>query len=113
MNNARVAGQSRRVNRTDSRVEREENIMKTVKTDIPLGDGKAQVGNTRGFKRWMSTRNEGVTVETTITVTLTCGQTLNEIHTAIDKAGQIAEDEVLEAMDRMGIHFKNFQRENE
>lgn len=95
----------------DSRVEREENIMKEVKTELPLGDGKAQISNTRGFKKWVSTREEGLTVETTITVSLTCGQTLEEVHAAIDKAGQIAEDEVLEAMDRMGVHIKRFRSE--
>ena len=91
MNKANYSGVSRFCNRTDDR-ELERKVMRgTKETDIPLGDGKAQVAVTRGFKEWCSTYGGGLTVEATVTVNLTCGQSSKEIEDAAECAGDMAE----------------------
>ena len=76
--------------------------------DLPLGDGKASVSATRGFKNWFSTREAGMTVEATVTVTLTCGQTRAAISDAVSAAGNMAEILAVEGCEEMGLHIDKF-----
>ena len=76
--------------------------------DLPLGDGNAKVGAQRGFKCWFSTREAGLTVESTVHVTITCGQSESEIRAAAENAGHLAEMMALEGNDEMGLHLDAF-----
>lgn len=76
------------------------------KTDIPTGDGNANVNVTRGLKTWFSTREAGMTVESTVSVQLTCGQSEEEIRDAAEEAGRIAEGLALDGSEEMGLHLE-------
>lgn len=84
-----------------------------VETDIPLGNGKASVIATRGVKNWFSTREQGVTVESTMAVQITCGQSEGEIRRAGDTASQLAMEmaqDGLEAMDAYIVALRSSSR---
>lgn len=85
--------------------------MGTRPTDIPLGDGKAGVTVTRGFKSWFSTREAGLTVESTVAVSVTCGQSIAEIEDATIRAGDLAEGLASGGMADMGFHLKKVPQE--
>lgn len=80
-------------------------------TDIPVGDGKAGVSIARGLKTWFSTREAGMTVESTVQVQLTCGQSENEIKAAAEEAGRLAELLALEGSEEMGLHLDTFMKD--
>lgn len=58
--------------------------------------------STRGFKRWISENDRNVsyggTVEATVAVEVTCGQSIEEIHRAAQETGTIAEIEADKAV---------------
>lgn len=80
--------------------------MGTRETAIPVGDGKAEVGVTRGLKTWFSTREAGMTVESTVYVKLTCDQSEDGIRAAAEEASIIAENLALEGSEEMGMHLE-------
>jgi hypothetical protein len=71
-----------------------------------LGNGGAVVCNTRGFKKWASTRESGLTVEATVSVTLTCNQDQNTIDQAAALAGGMAEHHAREGITEMNQYFE-------
>ena len=75
-------------------------------TDIPMGDGNANVSVTRGLKTWFSTREAGMTVESTVSVQLTCDQSEDGIKEAAEEAGRLAETLALEGSEEMGLHLE-------
>jgi hypothetical protein len=95
-----------KTNRTDQREVGKTIAAGSVETDIPAGDGKAEVGVTRGLKTWFSTREAGMTVESTVYVQLTCGQSEAEIKAAAEEAGRLAESLALAGSEEMGLHLE-------
>lgn len=83
---------------------------KIEKTTIPLGDGKAQISQTRGFKHWFSTRNAGLTIEATVSVSITCGQSEREIEIALNEAGRIAKHHAVSGAEEMDIYIDDFEK---
>lgn len=79
--------------------------------ELPVGDGNANVSVTRGFKTWFSTREGGLTVESTVNVSVKCHQSEADIREAIEKAGVIAETEAISGSDEMGLHIDAFAKE--
>jgi len=86
-------------------------MKKREQMDLPLGDGKAKVGQTRGFKHWYSTREAGLTVEATISVYITCGQSEKEVDAAMEEAGRIAEKHAIMGVEEMDMHLDSFAKE--
>ncbi len=80
--------------------------MGTRETDIPIGNGKAGADAQRGLKTWFSTREAGMTVESTVRVRLTCGQSEGEIMEAGEEAGRLAEVLALAGSEEMGLHLE-------
>lgn len=110
MNKAKFMGKSRRFNKTDERVVGEKHHSGTKDTDIPVGDGKASVSPTRGVKEWFSDRDHGVSVESTMTVQITCGQSEEEIRAAAAKAGQLAMELAHDGLEDMGLYTQKLRR---
>lgn len=106
MSKATYQRTARKYNRTDHREVSKRVEMGTRETDIPCGDGKANVSVTRGLKTWFSTREAGMTVESTVEVRLTCGQSEAEIREAAEEAGRLAEGMALEGSEEMGLHLE-------
>ena len=73
--------------------------------DMDLGDGGAKICNTRGFKKWASNRDRGLTVESTVTVTLTCNQDKKTIKLCTRMAGVMAERHAREGIQEMNQYF--------
>lgn len=65
-------------------------INMTKEIDLPVGDGRSNVQATRGFKQWFSTRERGLTVESTVSVSAACGQSEAEILDAGAAVGELA-----------------------
>jgi hypothetical protein len=107
MNRATYNGVVRLYNRSDEREVARKVLMGTRDTNIPLGDGKAGVTVTRGFKSWFSSREAGLTVESTVAVSLTCGQNIAEIEDACAQAGLLAEGLASNGMSEMGFRMQN------
>lgn len=97
---------ARRYNRTDQREVERITDMGTRDMDLPAGDENASVSVTRGLKTWFSTREAGMTVESTVSVQLTCGQSESEIRDAAEEAGRLAESLALEGSEEMGMHLE-------
>lgn len=95
-----------KTNRTDQRQVKKQVVSGSMETDIPVGDGKAEVGVTRGLKTWFSTREAGMTVESTVYVQLTCGQSEKEVKEAAEEAGRLAESLALAGSEEMGLHLE-------
>jgi hypothetical protein len=95
-----------KTNRTDQREVGKSIVAGSEETDLPVGDGKAEVGVTRGLKTWFSTREAGMTVESTVYVQLTCGQSEAEIRAAAEEAGRLAESLSLAGSEEMGLHLE-------
>ena len=113
MPKANVTGVASLYSRTDG-LERKRLIVKgPIKTDIPIGDGKAGVTQTRGFKNWYSSRSEGLTVESTMSVSLTCGQSEEEIKKAAETASSIAEELAVAGLEEMGTYLDNFKKDTD
>ena len=96
----------RKFNRTDQREVERKMEMGTQNVDLPTGDENASVNVTRGLKTWFSTREAGMTVESTVSVQLTCGQSEGEIRDAAEEAGRLAESLALEGSEEMGMHLE-------
>jgi len=108
---ANISGTYRVWNRTDERELWRKNVKRNENTDLPLGDGKAQVSQTRGFKHWYSTREAGLTVEATVSVSIACGQSEREIDAAIEEAGRIAEKHAIVGAEEMDLHLDSFVKD--
>ena len=78
------------------------------KMDLPLGDGRASIAVTKGFKSWASSSNGGLTVESTVAVSLSCGQTETEIREAYENASILAESLSRDGMDEMRMYLDGF-----
>jgi hypothetical protein len=70
-------------------------------TDIPHGDGKADVTVGKEFKEWKSYDNGGFTVGASVSVKLSCNQDGESIENAAVTAGEFAEDMALGAIEEM------------
>lgn len=101
-------GTARVWNRTDSREIKRKVMAGTKKTSLPLGDSNARVSAQRGFKTWFSTREAGLTVESTVSVSIVCGQSEKEIQAAAEEAGRLAEKLSQEGSEEMGLHLDSF-----
>lgn len=105
-------GKAREVNRTDGgRVRREKDIHGTEVLLFDPGDEKAQVTATRGFKSWFSARDAGLTVESTITVSVKCNQDEASINVASTQAGKVAETQAQLGMEEMGLYLDAFKKD--
>jgi len=77
--------------------------------DVP--EGNARVTATRGFKNWFSTREAGLTVESTVSVMISCEQSESAISIAAEAAGELAEGLAIEGGEKMGMHMDRFARQ--
>jgi hypothetical protein len=78
---------------------------------LPVGDGNANVNVTRGFKTWFSTREGGLTVESTVNVSIKCNQKEQDIRAAIENSSIIAESEAIAGSEEMGLHIDAFAKD--
>ena len=108
MNVAIYEGQAQIKNRTDQREMRRKIIMGKRDTSMPLGDGNAEVNAQRGFKKWVSTRAAGLTVESTVGVKLRCGQTEEEVRDGVQEVNRLAEVLAFEGLEEMEIYIDKF-----
>lgn len=92
--------------RSDGQVVREKEIRKEKDFDLNPGNAATSVSSTRGFKQWASNRDKGLTVESTVSVTLTCNQDHNTILQAGRKAGTFAELLAREGILEMQQYFE-------
>lgn len=104
-------GTIRAFDRTNKREIRKKYVSGTRKTNLPTGDEFAQVTATRGFKHWFSTREAGMTVESTMTVNATCGQSEKEILSMGEEVSQLAEKMALGGMEEMDMHIDQFMKD--
>jgi hypothetical protein len=109
---ATISGTFFLFNKTADRIERMKRVNKRQKTDLPLGDGNARAGQTRGFSHWYSTREAGMTVKAESHVTITCGQSRKEIEAALEEAGRIAETTAIQGAEEMDLHLDSFASES-
>lgn len=106
-----ISGTAYLINKTADRIERRKHVAKTQQTDLPLGDGKATVGQLRGFSHWYSTRDAGMTVKAEAHVTITCGQSEDEVRAALEEAGRIAESTACQGAEEMDLHLDSFAKD--
>ena len=106
MNSATYSGQV--LTRRNGEIVDQKDLGGTMKLELPLGNGKARVSQTRGLKHWLSDRDAGITVEATVTVQITCGQSEKAIRAAIESCGNIAEDMAVSGIKQMDQHIHNF-----
>ena len=83
-------------------------MARTQKTDLPVGDGKGRVNATRGFSHWYSTRRAGITVKADVSVSLTCGQSEEEVKAAAAEASRIAETSAFQGIEEMDLYIDDF-----
>lgn len=81
-----------------------------METKLPLGNARAKAGQTKGFKHWVGTKDGGITTEATVTVLVTCGQSMKAITDAADTCGAIAEEIALQHINSMDDHIRDFMR---
>jgi hypothetical protein len=104
-----VSGRATQRVRTDgNRVRDEKEIHETVEMPFPVGDGNGNISVTRGFKNWFSTRDAGLTVESTVTVSVACNQDAVSILNAIHDAAVIAEEKAKQGAEEMGAYLEDF-----
>ena len=109
---ATVEGQAQQISREDNnRVRRKQEIRGEVELNFDPGDEKARVDNTRGFKSWISGRNGGLTVESTVRVSVACNQDVGSMENAIREAGVLAESMAKKGAEEMGSYVDNFARD--
>jgi hypothetical protein len=101
-------GVARIWNKYDERQVRRKIMAGSKEIDLPLGDGNANVAVTKGFKSWASSQSGGLTIESTVVVNLTCGQTEPEIREANENAGILAESMAREGFDEMKMYLDGF-----
>lgn len=106
---ASVQGKATEKVKTDGdRIRREKDLSGSFDMPFPIGDGVGRVEVTRGFKNWFSTREAGLTVESTVTVSVACNQDVHSILEAVTQAGIVAEEKAKEGAEEMGAYLKNF-----
>jgi len=106
---ATVEGQVQQVAKEDNnRVRRKQEIRGEVELNFFPGDEKARVDNTRGFKSWINGRNGGLTVESTVRVSVACNQDVGSIENAIREAGVMAESMAKKGAEEMGAYIDHF-----
>jgi hypothetical protein len=104
-----VQGKATEKVKTDGdRIRREKDLSGSFDMPFPIGDGVGRVEVTRGFKNWFSTREAGLTVESTVTVSVACNQDVHSILEAVTQAGIVAEEKAKEGAEEMGAYLKNF-----
>ena len=109
---ATAQGYAQEVNRTDGGRVRKRNIVnEEVELRFDPGDERAQVAVTRGFKSWFSTRDAGLTVESTVTVSVKCNQDEGSIREAGVEAGKAAESMAKNGAEEMGLYIDAFQKD--
>lgn len=108
---ATYTGLVRVYNRTDNREIKRKDMAGTKAVSLPPGDGRANVRATRGFKHWFSTREAGITVESTVEVSLVCSQNEKAIMRAGEETGQMAEQLAFQGMEEMDLHIDQFRRQ--
>lgn len=106
-------GSARVFNKYDEREERRIEMKGKQDTDLPLGDGNARVGATRGFKEWFSGQLGGLTVESTVSVSIVCGQSEDEIRAACEESARIAENMALSGAEEMRIYLNDFEKNDD
>lgn len=107
MNEATYYGQIV-VRRRGEGIVRNKNLHGTIKTDLPLGNGKAKAGNIRGFKHWLGDNEGGISVESTVTVQVTCGQSEKAIIKAAKRCGEIAKKIADDGIHEMDGYVRDF-----
>ena len=109
---ATIEGQAQQISREDNnRVRRKKEIRGEVILSFDPGDEKARVDNTRGFKSWFSNRDGGLTVESTVRVSVTCNQDSGSIELAIQEAGILAESMAKKGAEEMGAYIDSFAKD--
>jgi len=103
---AHAQGSATRTNTTDSRVEKHQDYNQDVPVDVE--PGSAMVAATRGFKHWFSGQDGGLTVEATMTVTLTCKPDVDSVGIAGEEAGKRAERLAVAGCEDMDLYIKKF-----
>lgn len=103
---AHAQGSATRTNTTDDRVEKHQDFSRDVQVEVEPGD--VTIAATRGFKHWFSRRDAGVTIESTMLVTLTCQRDLDAIMNAGETAGHLAEKLAVEGCGEMDLYIKKF-----
>lgn len=110
---ATYSGAARVYNKYDEREERRKEMKGTKNTELPLGDGNARVGATRGFKEWFSGQKGGLTIESTVNVSIVCGQSEDEIRAACEEAARMAENMSYEGAEEMRIYLEDFEKNDD
>lgn len=96
-----------------SRIVRRKPVRGTEDVDLPRGDGKSGVTSTRGFKHWYSSRDAGISVESTISVTIPCNNNTPSIESASDYASEIALRMSEKGIEEMDEYVEDFMKEIE
>jgi len=110
---ASVRGKATEKVKTDgNRIRQEKDLDQQFEMPFPVGDGLSNITVTRGFKNWFSTRDAGLTVESTVTVSVACNQDVHSIMEAIHQAGIVAEEKAKQGAEEMGAYLKSFDRNN-
>ena len=107
-----ASGYAQKTNRTDSnKVEKHVDVNTPVEFDFDPGDQLGEVGVTRGFKTWFSSRDAGMTVESTVTVSVHCNQDTQSIYEAAIAAGKKAEELANNGIEEMGLYITAFKQD--
>lgn len=108
---ASVSGRAtERVNTDGNRLRQAQDINEVMEMPFVIGDGRANVAVTRGFKNWFSTREAGLTVESTVTISVACNQDMHSILEATHQAAIMAEERAKQGAEEMGAYLKDFGR---
>lgn len=102
-------GTARLYNKYDEREEARKTMKGKQDTDLPLGDGNGRINVARGFKEWFSGQLGGLTVESTVSVSIVCGQSEKEIRDACAEASRMAESMALEGAEEMRTYLQDFE----
>jgi hypothetical protein len=106
-----VSGKATEKVKTDgNRIRREKDLSGQFEMPFPIGDGVGRVEVTRGFKNWFSTRDAGLTVESTVSVSVACNQDVHSLMEAIHQAGVVAEEKAKQGAEEMGSYLESFGR---
>ena len=100
-----------KVREDNNRVRRQREIRGEVQLAFNPGDEKARVGNTRSFKSWFSNRDGGLTVESSVSVSVVCNQDQHSMEIAINEAGMLAEAMAKKGAEEMGVYIDNFAKD--
>lgn len=109
---ATVEGHAQQISREDNnRIRRKKEIRGEVELNFDPGNEKARVDNTRGFKSWFSNRDGGLTVESTVSVSVSCNQDHQSMEIAIQEAGVMAEAMAKKGAEEMGAYIDSFAKD--